>query len=165
MWEIWPRIPSPKTIWFLYVMVNLINVKRTSIAVVVALIMLFFVRINVQVSKANTYAKPLPRLLYILRICVIFSQQPWRGSSAPENDSRYTSSIITDIAVWKIRSVGGLSIIYSLTPTRTSANSDHQSSLSIRNQIVQNIPAVMKYRMSVTRIKNNLHNESIGKYF
>jgi len=32
-------------------MVNLINVKRTSIAVVVALIILFCVRINVQVRK------------------------------------------------------------------------------------------------------------------
>ena len=47
----------------------------------------------------NTYAKALPRLLYIFKICVTFSQQPWRGISAPENDSRYTSSIITDIAV------------------------------------------------------------------
>jgi len=32
-------------------MVNLINVKRTSIAVAVALILLFYVRINVQVIK------------------------------------------------------------------------------------------------------------------
>jgi len=42
MWEIRVRIPSPQTICVLYVMVNLINVKRTSIAVTVALIILFF---------------------------------------------------------------------------------------------------------------------------
>ena len=53
MWEIRPGIPSLKTLCVLYVIVNLINVKRTSIPVVVALIMLFCVRINVQVRKAK----------------------------------------------------------------------------------------------------------------
>ena len=53
MWEIRPRIPSLKTLCVLYVIVNLINVNRTSIAVVVALIMLCCVRINVQVRKAK----------------------------------------------------------------------------------------------------------------
>jgi len=53
MWEILLRIPSLRTLCVLYVMVNLINVKRTSIAAVVALIMLFHVRINVQVRKAK----------------------------------------------------------------------------------------------------------------
>ena len=51
MCEIWPRIPSPKTFCVLYVMVNLIKVKRTSIAVAIALVILFCVRINVQVNK------------------------------------------------------------------------------------------------------------------
>jgi len=41
MWEIQPRIPPPKARCVLYVMVNLIMVKRTSIDVVVALIVLF----------------------------------------------------------------------------------------------------------------------------
>ena len=53
MWEIRPGIPSLKTLCILYVMVNLINVKRTSIAVVVDLKILFCVRINVQVRKAK----------------------------------------------------------------------------------------------------------------
>jgi len=53
MWEIRLRIPSPKTICVLYVMVNLIMVKRTSIAVVVALTILFCVRRNMQASKAK----------------------------------------------------------------------------------------------------------------
>ena len=47
------RIPSPKTLCVLYVMVNLIKVKRTSIAVVVSLIILFYVIINEQVGKAK----------------------------------------------------------------------------------------------------------------
>jgi len=54
MWEIRPGIPSLKILCVLYVIVNLINVKRTSIAVAVALIILFFCeRINVQVRKAK----------------------------------------------------------------------------------------------------------------
>ena len=53
MWEIWPGIPSLKILCVLYVIMNLINVKRTSIAVAVALIILFCVRINVQVRKAK----------------------------------------------------------------------------------------------------------------
>ena len=47
------RIPSPKALCVLYVMVNLIKVKRTSIAVVVALIILVCVSINAGVSKAK----------------------------------------------------------------------------------------------------------------
>jgi len=50
------RIPSPNTLCVLYVTVNLINVKRTSIAVAVALIMLFCMRISMQVSKVK-YAR------------------------------------------------------------------------------------------------------------
>jgi len=42
-------------------MVNLIKVKRTSIAVAVALIMLFCVRINVQVNKAKYVRKHTQR--------------------------------------------------------------------------------------------------------
>jgi len=42
-------------------MVNLIKVKKTSIAVVVALMMLFRVRINVQVSKAKYVRKHTQR--------------------------------------------------------------------------------------------------------
>jgi len=53
MWEIRPGILSLKTLCILYVMINLINVKRTSIPVAVALIILFCVRINVQVRKAK----------------------------------------------------------------------------------------------------------------
>ena len=41
MCEIRSRIPSPHTLCVLYVMVNLINVRRTSIAVVTVLMMLF----------------------------------------------------------------------------------------------------------------------------
>jgi len=41
MWEIRLRIPSTTTLCVLYVMVNLMKVKRTSIDVVVALIILF----------------------------------------------------------------------------------------------------------------------------
>jgi len=47
------RIPSPETVCVLYVVVNLIKVKRTSIAVVVALTILYCVRINVQVRKTK----------------------------------------------------------------------------------------------------------------
>ena len=51
MWEIRLRIPSPKTLCILYVMVNLIKVKRSSIAVAVALVALFCVRIKVSKAK------------------------------------------------------------------------------------------------------------------
>jgi len=51
MWEIRLRIPSPKTLCVLYVMVNLIKVKRSSIAVAVALTVLFCVRIKVSKAK------------------------------------------------------------------------------------------------------------------
>jgi len=90
------------------------------------------------------------RLSCISTRCVTTSQQPWRGSSTWETEPTYMSNIITDIKVWKIWSAGGLSIILSLKPTRTSANVDHQSSPSIRNKIIQNIPAVMKYKIRVT---------------
>jgi len=53
MWTIRLRIPPPETLCVLYVTVNLIKVKRTSIAVVVALIILFCVRMNVQARKAK----------------------------------------------------------------------------------------------------------------
>ena len=128
MWEIRLRIPSPKTLFVLYVMVNLINVKTTSIAVAVALIMLFCE--NNYASqwseiRYNTYSKALATLLSILSKCVAFAQQPWRGSCTPETESRYTLTITIDIADWNIRSVGGLSIVLSSKPTRTSTNFDH----------------------------------------
>jgi len=86
--------------------------------------------------------------------CVsLISQQPWRGSTTSETDSTYASIINADIAIWKIQSVGGLGILPPFKPTSTSANFDHQSSPLIRNQILQNIPAVMKYRISVTRFQ------------
>jgi len=40
-----------------------------------------------------------------------------------------------------------------LKPTKTSAVFDVQLSVLTRNQIIKNIPAVMKYRISVTIIK------------
>jgi len=101
----------------------------------------------------NTYSKALPTWLYILSRWSGFARQPWRGSSTPETDSRYTSTINTDIELWKLQSVGGFSIALSSKPTRTSANFDHQSSLSIRNQILHNKPAVMQYTISVTGIQ------------
>ena len=55
MWEIWLRIPSQRTICVLYVIINLIKVKRTSIVVVVALTMLFCVRRNVLGSRGNMF--------------------------------------------------------------------------------------------------------------
>ena len=55
-----------------------------------------------------------------------------------------------------MQSVGGFSIVLLLKRTRISANFDHQSSLSMRNQIVQNIPAVMQYRISVTRFHKKI---------
>ena len=45
-----------------------------------------------------------------------------------------------------------ISIVLSWKPTKTSAVFDRQLTVLIRNQILQNIPAVMKYRISVTRI-------------
>jgi len=51
MREIWLRIPSSKTLCVLYVMMNLIKVKRSSIAVAVALTVLFCVRIKVNKAK------------------------------------------------------------------------------------------------------------------
>jgi len=110
----------------------------------------------------NTYLKALLAWLYILSRCVEPSQQPWRGTCNPATDSRYTLIIITDMTFWKIQSGGGLSIIFSLTPTRTSANVNYQSSLLIGNKILQNIPAVMKYKISVTRIQKSQYNDSIG---
>ena len=47
MLEIPSRIPPPKTLCVLYDMINLIKVKRNSIAAAVALIMLFCVTRNV----------------------------------------------------------------------------------------------------------------------
>jgi len=102
---------------------------------------------------SNTYWKARSRWICILWRGIGFSQQPWRGSSTIEPDSRYMSKIIAAIALWKIRSAGETSVILRLRPTRTSTNFDHQSSSSIRNQIRQNIPAVMKYRISVTRVQ------------
>jgi len=65
----------------------------------------------------------------------------------------YMSTITVDIEAWEIGLVDGLSIVPSSKPTRISADFNHQSPLSIRYQIVQNIPAVMKYRISVTRFQ------------
>jgi len=53
MYKIRLRIPSPKTPCVLYVMVNLMKVKRTSTVVDTALIILFCVRINLQVRKTE----------------------------------------------------------------------------------------------------------------
>jgi len=53
-----------------------------------------------------------------------------------------------------------ISIVLSWKPTKTSAVFDRQLTVLIRNQILQNIPAVMKYRISVTRIileSNKVH--------
>ena len=145
-------------------MVNLIKVKRTSIAVAVALIMLYYASQQSKICQ-NTYSKALAILMSILSRCVVFPQQPWRGSCTSETKMRYTLTITTDIADWKTRSVAGLNIVLSLKPTRTSANFDHQSSLSIRNQILQNIPAVMKYIINVTKFQKCQFNKSIGTCF
>ena len=170
MYEIRLLIPSPKTLCVLYVMVNLINVKMTSIAVVVALIILFCVRINVKVRSVkwnmlNTYYMAIPRLYHVTWRCGLFiNQQPWRGTGTPETDSIYASNMDIEILNWKIQSVGGFSIVLSSKLTRISTNFNHQWSLLIRNQIVQNIPVVMKYRISVTRFQRN-NNESIVTCF
>jgi len=65
-------------------------------------------------------------------------------------------AITTDITVWKIWSAGGLSIVLPFKPTRSSANFDLQSSLLIGDQILQNIPAITKDRISVTRIQQKI---------
>jgi len=53
----------------------------------------------------------------------------------------------------QIQWVVGFNIVLFSKPTRILANFNHQLSLSIRNQIIQSIPAVMKYRISVTRFQ------------
>jgi len=99
MWEILLRIPSPHTLCVLYVMINLINVKRTSIAVVVALIILFCMSTSQQGKIwPKTYSNTLPTVLYISSRCVVYSQQLWRGYSAAETELTYGSSIITNNA-------------------------------------------------------------------
>jgi len=110
----------------------------------------------------NTHYKAILRPTYIRR-CVSFIQQPWTGNSGPKTDSTYMPTITTEIALWKMCSVGGLSIILSLKPTRTSTNFSHQS--SIRNKILQNIAAVIKNRISVTRIQENQYDKSISSVF
>jgi len=98
----------------------------------------------------------VPILFHITCRCVPFTQQPWRGSGTPATDSIYMSNMDTDILDWKIQSVGGFSIILFLKPTRISTNFNHQSSLSIRNKILHNIPAVVKYRISVTGFQKEI---------
>ena len=78
-------------------------------------------------------------------------KQPWRGTSIPETDWVYMLMIIADIADWKIQSVVG-QVSYYLQSLLEPQLFDHQSSLSIRYQILENIPAIMKHRISVTRI-------------
>jgi len=102
--------------------------------------------------------------LLILEKCVGFPQQPWRGTSILETELAYMSTITIDIIDWKIWSVGGLIIILSLKSTRTSANFDYQSSLPIRNQILDNIPAVMKYTINVTRIQKHQYSKSMNTF-
>ena len=101
----------------------------------------------------NTYSKAVPRLNSIFKKGVPLSQQPWAGSGTPETELVYTSNITSDIADWQIRSVGVLIIALSSKPTRNSTSYGNQSSLSIRNQILQNIPAVIKYTINVTEIQ------------
>jgi len=101
MYEIRSRIPSPRTLCILYVMVNLMKVNSTSTNVTIALMILFCVRMNVQVSEVkygeNTHWKAQLRMFCMLYRCSESSQQPWRGYSTPETESTYTI-----IAVWKI---------------------------------------------------------------
>jgi len=104
----------------------------------------------------NTYSVAVLRLFHITFRCVALSQQAWRGSDTPATDWAYVSNMVTDTLDWKIQSVDGFSIVLSLEHTRISTNSNHQWSLSIRNQIVQNIPAVMKYRIDVTRFQKKM---------
>jgi len=69
MYEIRLPIPSPRTLCVLYVMVNLMKVKRTSINVTIALTILFCVRINVQVSKAKHILKGTTQnVLYVIKM-------------------------------------------------------------------------------------------------
>jgi len=108
----------------------------------------------------NTYSKAIPILLHITSRCVSFSQQAWRGSDTPATNWAYVSNMVTDILDWKIQWVGGFSTVVSLKPTNISANFNNQWSLSIRNQIIQNIPAVMKYRINVTRFQEKMSPSS-----
>jgi len=99
MYKIWLLIPLPKTLCVLYIMVNLINVKMTLIAVVVALIVLFCMSTSQQGEIwPNTYSNILPAVLYISTRCVVYSQQLWRGYSAAETEPTYGSSIIINNA-------------------------------------------------------------------
>jgi len=83
------RIPSPKTIYVLYVMVNLIIVKRTSIAVAVALIMLFCARISMQVSKVKYVGTHTQRHY---QLCCIYYQD---ALYSPRNHGEV-------LALWKL---------------------------------------------------------------
>jgi len=133
-----------KNICVLYVMVNLIKVKRISIDVVVTLVMCEKKHLSLHSQICWTRIGGLSKLHSIWR-CVSFSWQPRRGISGAEIDWTHGSIIILEIAIWKIRSVGGLSIVLSLEPTRISANFwpwvvsiDQKSNL-------QTVPAIVKY--------------------
>jgi len=60
---------SPKTLCVFYVIVNLIKVKRTSVAVVIILIILFCVRISWQNMLEYLHKDTFNTGLYFIKVC------------------------------------------------------------------------------------------------